>query len=565
LFVAKLRDVADNSLCETANITTRTSIADATGSVLRDMAAQGFWPRLGEVHSIRARRQSMGAPSFGELRRLDSSAPVAASAPAFSSVMEANRHRLEALRSLLCNTFEEEWHAFEYGENLLASEPGLDVKKTAQVAAKVPKRYGKPDYQLGTNPDVEHLFPLEDNELMLSRLLRILRDPAYATTPMSELPYGVQILISLHGGIEVVGRYLQAGGIALVAAYTIVLLDTGFNVQPCDDLPENPFYLKQKRGRQTLSTISAIKLRASGKITLATLAEEDVPIKNAGGRPSSVEVIERWRKMTLPIRGRAPAGIADQLWILARGKGIAGSPVRYSHASFSDWWYQLMKRYANDPIVGELPVARRNIRPTVLQLRATAADLGTATSALVGNHSSLRTLMKHYLGRGWFKAELDKKIRHYTNLFEAALLSSESARNMGLDESAFLARQDEAFATGLGFACRDPLAGVQPGTTTGSPCTKLEACTSCPLVRFVPNTASFKDLVVAHKSLMAAEAHFVAANPARWAQIWLPLRAMVEATIELLRASHRRRAFEHVEAEVERSIESGDVVLLRVW
>lgn len=565
LFISRLRDLTNTSLCSTVNVSTRTTIIDGTASALREMASQGLWPPIGAVSIPRLGQLKDGIPSLGELKLRFSSDVLSLSRPTFSSVMEANSVRLDALRYRLCGTFDQEWQTFKYGERLIESEPEVDIEDLVRTAARIPKSYGRAGYRPGSCPEAESAFPLLDGELTLGRLLKMLRHPAYSATIVSELPAGMQNLISFNGGIEVVGRYLQPNGLALVSAYATVLCDTGFNIQPCDDLPENPFFVTAKRGRQTLSTISSIKLRADSKIVLATLLEEDVPLRHHGGQPSSIEVINKWREMTRPIRARATGTTGEKLWIVAGGKGIAGTPTPYFNTSFSDWWYQLMARYADDPVIGGLPAARRNIRPTVVQLRASPADVGVAASALVGNHSSLRTVMRPYLGKGWFRSELDAKIRHYINLFEAALLSDAGAKSAGFDEKVFLARREDAVATGLGFACHDPLAGIQPGTEAGAPCIKLDACATCPMLRFVPSADSYRDLVVAHRSLLAAEPSFIAANPARWAQVWLPLRAMIEATIELLRGSYRKRAFEQVEMDVETAITNNSAVLLRVW
>lgn len=362
-------------------------------------------------------------------------------------------------------------------------------------------------------------------------------------------------------------RHLPEGDLkVLLAAYTIVLVDTGFDIGSCDDLPFNPFVGTAIRGKQRIATVSARKARADGKVVDAVLldGEADLATTHESSGISSVQAIKMWQEMSQPFRDREEA--PDKLWSLPRKAGNVSGVLPYLPSSFKNAWNAFLRRHANDSVIGGLPLQRRMIRPTVLQIRAVRNNFDHAIAQIEANHASAGTTFR-YLSRPWFKAQLDKQIRAFQNLFEANLGRGidEFASKLGVAPAELERRTALADETGLGFVCLEPTAGVQPNTTPGLRCQRLEQCTECSLRRFVPTDQALEALVLFNFALKDQEAAFCAANPKRWAEVWMPYLALTEAVIIKLRNSHRKPRLIAAERRVNERRTAGELRPITLW
>jgi hypothetical protein len=161
---------------------------------------------------------------------------------------------------------------------------------------------------------------------------------------------------------------------------------------------------------------------------------------------------------------------------------------------------------------------------------------------------------------------LDDRIREYQNLFEASVAGDNPHRaaQLGLSIDEFQERRVRAVETGLGFMCRNPTAGVQPGTE-GRTCTRLDACSKCPLLRFVPSQRAIEALILFHESLARAEEEFIAKNPERWIRVWLPALALCIAIINLLSAGSKQLLLLKCAEAVKAGLDQGTLVLFHPW
>ncbi len=80
----------------------------------------------------------------------------------------------------------------------------------------------------------------------------------------------------------------------------------------------------------------------------------------------------------------------------------------------------------------------------------------------------------------------------------------------------------------FGFSCKDPLAGVAPGTHAGELCTHFLACFSCPNAILTHDARTLARLLQARDHLHAASAEL---HPARWAAIYAPQLRILEEDI----------------------------------
>jgi len=90
----------------------------------------------------------------------------------------------------------------------------------------------------------------------------------------------------------------------------------------------------------------------------------------------------------------------------------------------------------------------------------------------------------------------------------------------------------------FGFDCKDPFAGVAPGTRPGELCTHFLGCFTCPNAVVTGDPACLARLLQAREHLRAASQHL---HPARWEAVYAPSLRILEEDI-LTRFSARELA-----------------------
>lgn len=161
---------------------------------------------------------------------------------------------------------------------------------------------------------------------------------------------------------------------ALNAAYRIVLIDTGANPQPIDDLPLNLFKGNTRRGRRRIASFRPQKNRASGKPFPANLPNEELYLSTRGsnGMPSGKTVVELYINLSQSMR--EPTGpTSERLWVW---RTAWAARVRTSLISMaSKRWPAFLKRIESNPLLGALPITRPIIRKAVANSRGEEGGL----------------------------------------------------------------------------------------------------------------------------------------------------------------------------------------------
>lgn len=80
----------------------------------------------------------------------------------------------------------------------------------------------------------------------------------------------------------------------------------------------------------------------------------------------------------------------------------------------------------------------------------------------------------------------------------------------------------------FGFNCKDPLAGIAPGTRAGELCSHFLCCFTCPNAVITAESSSVARLLQARDHLRTATAYL---HPARWEAIYAPLLKILEEDI----------------------------------
>jgi len=585
-YTKALRNLRDFSVVATTNELTRQNIIESLSPILQELGREGLWPDIGPLKGLRGSRVSRGnnIPALGELIvGLPGSAAVSSARDGGAEIIELSRKRLIRLRQLFEDALLKEEAAFDR-QVKLTKDNRVTLGEIREAVRWLPTDYDRERVLFELPYPVRKCFPLENEDLRLSSLLRYIKAEHGGHFRLQDLPYGLQRVVATCGGTARVMSYLEGGSRALMSAYMLVSIDSLMNIQPCDDLPADPFVGRAKHGRIQLRTISSIKNRAGykpvdgnfleveaesdEKSVAETPSEGQLPIHVEGAKISGAKAIEIWQKLSRPQRDRAKNAKykdAEYLWIIRNGHDT-DDVRRYEASSWKHWWNEFLDEHADDPVIGGLPIQRRMIRTTGLQLQSVHHGGDSEVVAMIANHSRASVTERYYTNRNYLRRLLDNKMREFLKLFEARLAGDrdERAAQLSLPLSEFKELRQTAVATGLGFDCDNPLSGYQPGTKDKI-CTRLDACSSCPLLRFVPSRESIRNLILFMRSLESSEEEFVSRNVSRWIRVWMPAMALCMAIIQLLKDGAKKRMVIDAENDVASGIASGKLILFRPW
>lgn len=326
------------------------------------------------------------------------------------------------------------------------------------------------------------------------------------------------------------------------AAKGVLLCDTGWNVQPMEDLSKDPFLFVSETGAQIASAefLASFKKRA-GAVVLAylertgpfdpTWAAMAKPIWNevveehgsedgADGygvlsesdEPeaiSGIEVLRRYMAAADIIRNWDPTVAAfEGMWVALTDKGILRTFTSKSAHS-----YVRREGYPKAIVICRKDFTRKAIRKTVLLLAYGEAS-SIVAAATAGGHQTKSTILPHYLNTPPVNADLDAKVRMFQDEVEVIVME-------GLDQEVVAFRlgrtpahlhrlrldaQESGVAILFGLADEEPEEG--PG----------------PALNFYATGENLEELYLLHRALRRMQT--LHPNRARFRQVFLPLLAV---------------------------------------
>ena len=235
--------------------------------------------------------------------------------------------------------------------------------------------------------------------------------------------------------------------------------------------------------------------------------------------PTLIREILQW---TQRLRPHVAARDRDRLFILwANSRVAALSGTLASHSLPAFFTRHHLPRFS-----------LASIHPTVLSMYYRASgDLRQV--AVVANHAHLSTTVGYVESP---EVEAQNRVRVAT--LQSAFLGhvEHPQDNDGLPNrtrsapSSACCRPLPAIAavSMFGFDCKDPFAGVAPGTRRGELCTNFLGCFTCPNAVITADATSLARLLQARDHLRAATGYL---HPARWEAIYAPLLRILEEDI----------------------------------
>jgi hypothetical protein len=193
-------------------------------------------------------------------------------------------------------------------------------------------------------------------------------------------------------------------------------------------------------------------------------------------------------------------------------------------------------------------------------------ETGIIAAAAIGDHASLRTT-NDYVARYPNKAVWESMIRQFQSLFQAVSIHSikGAAQKLGLSPRAVKRLFSEACRTGLGVACLNPKAGIQPGSESGKTCTQLQGCPGCTNSVVIATVENLRDLIIWNNHLEESRHEWELARPEKWERDWLPWLVFTRVAIEQAGRGRTAVLFKKAHIIAKSMIQRSEVNLPLLW
>ena len=331
-----------------------------------------------------------------------------------------------------------------------------------------------------------------------------------------------------YGGIKRVEPYLYPRAESLLPYYLAILIHTAGNPQPIAEL--------------SCDCLQPIPLLDDRQLLVWTKHRAGNPQRRSFRNTTAFEppvLVREIIEWTRRLRPHATGSACNRLLLF---KGMRGVNV------LSTAFAKTLIRSDFRPRHGLPHFSLASIRPSVLSVFYRASgDLREVKA--VANHQQLGTTVRYVEG-----PEVEAQHRVRVAALQRAFLGHISRPHSGAehaDGASTLAppllRPDSPRGHAVsmfGFDCKDPLAGIAPGTHPGELCTNFLGCFTCPNAIITADAASVARLLQARDHLRAAAAQI---HPARWEVVYAPLLRILEEDIltrfaasELASAAHHR-------------------------
>jgi hypothetical protein len=318
-------------------------------------------------------------------------------------------------------------------------------------------------------------------------------------------------LIRTFGGADNFHAYLHPHPNATLALWVLLLVDTGANCEVVRKMPWNCLAQSMQPNCKVLKL--GAKLRAGGKIIYDELSE----VPEVEQQLSAIQAIEYYQRMAQHYRSQANANANDRL-LLQKNKGEINELPEWKARG---WFSEFLSRHKCLQGLNALPSM---IRPSALMTFQHKNADRVVAAQIMADHDKPSTTLIHYTGRTPTKLKYNLLIREFQDRFQAVVIASINGapNKLGLTEEEHHRILSDAARTGLGVACLNPLAGVQPGTKPGHDCTRLDACWRCNMRWVVATRENIADLIHFNEHLKVAQDSASYEHLETWEKRWLP-------------------------------------------
>jgi hypothetical protein len=450
-----------------------------------------------------------------------------------------NNDRLAALRDAAESDFLHWYDHWQWGQSALASAKQTPEQLNYLVDST------QLSVQQRRNNSAELFFSGTKEHRIGNALQYVIANNGGIATGIQGRIHHMQISM---GGRAAFHGYLHPHRNATLALWLLMMVDTGVNcevgrgtIANCIS-PSTPGFSRIRFGA---------KARANGKVIVDELP--DAPL--SGQKLSLPTAIRNYQEMSERYRDLAKQDEGTFLLLHEHLQNVHA----VSESTARNWFLDFLKRH---PSLHGLDARPSMIRPSVLMSIQHKNGEDIAFAQTVADHANSTVTNLHYTGKTPAVLAYSLLIREFSERFQAVVVSSivGAANKLGLSDDEFERIVSEAHRTGLGVACLDPLAGIQPGTRKGRSCTRLDACCGCSMRYVVANQENVVDLILFNGHLKAYQADGLISRPESWEKRWLPWLVFSDIALEKLSQGETASVF--IRAQKEAALRRPDYTMI---
>lgn len=341
------------------------------------------------------------------------------------------------------------------------------------------------------------------------------------------------------GGRKLLESYVHPHPEATLALWVLILVDTGAN---CEVVREMPWDCLSKSSSLGFSVINLGNKKRSGNKIIQDEFQDDTQMGSTLSLPQAIRI---YKKMASKFNELATKDCNEKLFICAPQAEVKVLGEWTARA----WFKAFLERHEE---LKNLKILPSMIRPSfLLSIQHNNSD-SVAAAQIIADHSNSQTTLLHYTGRTPAKLTFNLKIREFQERFQAVIIASidGAAEKLGLSEEEFKKILSDAARTGLGVACLNPMLGIQPGTSVGKSCTRLDACLNCNMHWVVATVDNIIDLILFNKYLNDSMEELVRNNPDIWENRWLPWFVFSEIALTKLSQGETSKVFMDAKSQI---------------
>jgi len=337
--------------------------------------------------------------------------------------------------------------------------------------------------------------------------------------PWTDLVRPVRQALKRYGGGHHVSLCLYPRAESLLPYYLAILIHTAGNPQAIAEL--------------TCECLQSVPLLDDRELLVWRKSRAGVLQRRAFSRTHSLEpptLVREIIEWTAPLRAQAKAVDRNRLFLFRATRGIRAFSPSTVNAILPG---SFLARH-------DLPrFSLASIRASVLTaFYRHSGDLRQVKA--IANHAQISTTIG-YIAGPLLGAQNRLRVATLQNAFLGHLEHPSQkvpAPDTMLPRAASPASAPGRVTSMFGFDCKDPFAGVAPGTRPGELCTHFLGCFTCPNAVVTGDPACLARLLQAREHLRAASQHL---HPARWEAVYAPSLRILEEDI-LTRFSARELA-----------------------
>jgi hypothetical protein len=315
----------------------------------------------------------------------------------------------------------------------------------------------------------------------------------------------LQHRIHEHGGARSIEPYLYPTANTLLPYYLAILIHTGGNPDAIAELSSDCL--------QPLPLLTDREMLVWAKRRAGTVQRRAFRSSDPYEPPTLVRELLEWSAV---LRRHAPLAARDSLFLFKGVRGVSAFTSALAKTVIRRD-FRVRHRLAH--------FALASIRPTVLgSFYRASGDLHQVKR--LANHAQISTTIRYVQGPE-VQAEHQTRVASLQNSF-IGHIEGRVDLAPAVRPAAPSTRHDippGAAVSMFGFDCKDPLAGLAPGTRHGELCTSFLGCFTCPNAVITPDPASLARLLQARDHLRQAAQ---TVHPARWEALYAPPLRILE-------------------------------------